>query len=80
MLYCGMSVPPRALLGLPRGASLAQIHKAYRQLAALHRPGESDDDMIALNTAFCLLVFGLGMDDAPPETDEGRPRKRIRVV
>jgi hypothetical protein len=63
------------LLGLERGASKADIHKAYRRLSKLYHPdrGGSKEDLARLNDAVRLANEWPTPESTPPPHQDANP-------
>jgi curved DNA-binding protein CbpA len=79
------SIDPRAVLGVPPDATLAEINKAYRRLARLHADGqrglgdEAELRLKEINTARALLVKTAKRRPEPPVAAR-RPATRARAM
>ncbi len=71
LLFGGVYVPPRALLGAREGATVAEINEAYRHLKSLEG---GEEDFRTLHLAYNLLVhnvFQMKRCHWPPTSGHG---------
>jgi hypothetical protein len=73
---------PWALLGVPRGASPAEVRRAWRTRAARHHPDVGGDPVTfsALTNARDQLLAGPGVGPAPVSHRASRVERALRPL